>query len=81
MADLEIGATIHIGDIELPEGVSTVTDRDFTVATIAAPTVMPTDDEPDEGDEEAEDGEEAQEAATDTGDSSEASEDAGEKED
>ena len=81
LADLEIGATIHIGDIELPEGVSTVTDRDFTVATIAAPTVMPTDDEPDEEGEEAEDGEEAQEAAADTGDSSEASEDAGEKED
>ena len=81
LADLEIGATIHIGDIELPEGVSTVTDRDFTVATIAAPTVMPTDDEPDEEGEEAEDGEEAQEAAADTGDSSEASEDDGEKED
>ena len=81
LADLEIGATIHIGDIELPEGVSTVTDRDFTVATIAAPTVMPADDEPDEEGEETEDGEESQEAATDTGDSSEASEDAGEKED
>ena len=81
LADLERGATIHIGDIELPEGVSTVTDRDFTVATIAAPTVMPTDDEPDEEGEEAEDGEEAQEAATDTGDSPEASDDAGEKED
>ena len=81
LADLEIGATIHIGDIELPEGVSTVTDRDFTVATIAAPTVMPTDDEPDEEGEEAEDGEESQDAATDAGDTSEASEDAGEKED
>ena len=78
---LEIGATIHIGDIELPEGVSTVTDRDFTVATVAAPTVMPTEDELDEEGEGTEDGEEAQEAAADAGESSDASDDAGEKED
>ena len=35
---LNIGHTIHISSIELPEGCTpTITDRDFTVATIAAP--------------------------------------------
>ena len=42
---LEIGDSLHIGAIDLPEGVTTTTDRDFTVATIAAPTVMPSDAE------------------------------------
>ena len=35
---LDVGHTIHISSIELPEGCTpTITDRDFTVATIAAP--------------------------------------------
>ena len=35
---LDVGHTIHISAIELPEGCTpTITDRDFTVATIAAP--------------------------------------------
>ena len=46
---LEIGDSLHIGAIDLPEGVATTTDRDFTVATIAAPTVMPSDAEIDSG--------------------------------
>ncbi len=41
LSGLEIGDSIHISTIALPEGVSpTITDRDFTVATIAAPTVV-----------------------------------------
>ena len=52
---LEIGDSLHIGAIDLPEGVATTTDRDFTVATIAAPTVMPSDAEIADG-EESEDG-------------------------
>jgi len=41
LAGLEIGDSVHISAIALPEGVRpTITDRDFTVATIAAPTVM-----------------------------------------
>lgn len=41
LAGLEIGDSIHISAIKLPEGVEpTVTDRDFTVATIAAPTIV-----------------------------------------
>jgi large subunit ribosomal protein L25 len=37
---LDIGASIHISAIQLPEGVSPMTARNFTVATIAAPTLM-----------------------------------------
>jgi large subunit ribosomal protein L25 len=37
----DIGESIHISAFTLPEGVApTITDRDFTVATIAAPTVI-----------------------------------------
>ena len=51
-----VGDSIHISAIALPDGVSpTITDRDFTVATIAAPAAEApeTDDVADEaGDEE-----------------------------
>lgn len=41
LTGLEIGDSVHISTIELPEGVRpTITDRDFTIATIAAPTVV-----------------------------------------
>jgi large subunit ribosomal protein L25 len=41
LAELEIGDSIHISSIALPDGaVPTIADRDFTVATIAAPTVV-----------------------------------------
>jgi large subunit ribosomal protein L25 len=41
LTGLEIGDSIHISMISLPEGVEpTIGDRDFTVATIAAPTVI-----------------------------------------
>jgi len=42
---LDIGASIHIRSIELPEGVEATIDRDFTVATVAAPTLMPVEEE------------------------------------
>ncbi|MBB5752006.1 50S ribosomal protein L25/general stress protein Ctc [Prosthecomicrobium pneumaticum] len=38
----EIGDSIHISSVALPDGVKPViTDRDFTIATIAAPAVLP----------------------------------------
>ena len=38
---LEIGDSVHISDVKLPEGVRlAISDRDFTIATIAAPTVV-----------------------------------------
>ncbi|MDP4796704.1 MAG: 50S ribosomal protein L25/general stress protein Ctc [Rhodospirillales bacterium] len=41
LSGLDIGDSIHISAISLPEGVEpTITDRDFTIATIAAPTVF-----------------------------------------
>ncbi len=41
LAGLEINDIIHISAVRLPEGVTpTISDRDFTVATIAAPTVV-----------------------------------------
>ena len=37
---LDIGDSVHISNVTLPEGVeTTITDRDFTIATIAAPTI------------------------------------------
>lgn len=65
LAGLDMGDSIHISDIKLPEGVEpTITDRDFTIATIAAPAseVVETDDEEEEfaTPEAAEDGGEAE---------------------
>ena len=38
---LVVGDSVKISTVELPEGVKpTITDRDFTIATIAAPTKM-----------------------------------------
>lgn len=58
---LEIGDSIHISAIEMPEGVTpTITDRDFTVATIAAPTI---EVEPVAEETEGEEGEAGEEGA------------------
>ena len=59
LTGLEIGASVHISDIELPEGVvSTITDRDITIATItgAGPSV----DEEEEAEGEEGEGEEGE---------------------
>ncbi|HRD78237.1 MAG TPA: 50S ribosomal protein L25, partial [Hyphomicrobiaceae bacterium] len=41
---LEIGRSIHISAVKLPEGVKpTITDRDFTVATIAGAAALKSD--------------------------------------
>ena len=39
LAGLEIGDSVRINDINLPEGTKPVIQRDFIIATIAAPTV------------------------------------------
>ena len=45
LTGLDIGDSVHISTITLPEGVApTITDRDFTIATIAAPTVVRDED-------------------------------------
>ena len=58
---VKIGDSIHISAIPLPDGVTpTITDRDFTVATLASPGggVKNEDEETDEGAEEAGDSDE-----------------------
>ncbi|MGB1625161.1 MAG: 50S ribosomal protein L25, partial [Candidatus Puniceispirillaceae bacterium] len=55
---VKIGDSIHISAIELPEGATpTITDRDFTVATLQSPGGGVKNE-----DEAAEDGEEAEAA-------------------
>lgn len=52
LTGVEIGDAIKISDVTLPEGTSpTITDRDFTIANISAPSVLAVEDE--EGEEEA----------------------------
>lgn len=62
IVDLEgtnVGDSIHISAVSLPSDVeTTITDRDFTIATIAAPMAEVEETEPEvEGDEESEDAE------------------------
>ncbi len=45
LSGLEIGTTIHVSATTMPEGVRTVIERDFTIASIAAPTVKTGDAE------------------------------------
>jgi large subunit ribosomal protein L25 len=41
LAGLDIGDSIHASAVPLPDGVTfVISDRDFTIATVAAPTVM-----------------------------------------
>ena len=62
LAGLEIGDSIHASALILSEGVElTITDRDFTIATIAAPTVMAIEEEVES--EEGIEGEEGSETA------------------
>ena len=63
---LNVGHTIHISSIELPEGCTpTITDRDFTVATIAAPRGG-LDDDADETENTEEVSEETEESKSDS---------------
>lgn len=73
LTEAMIGDSIHISEIELPEGVTpTIMDRDFTVATIAGRMAEIVDEEPEEGEEgEVAEGEEGEQAE----DSEEASKD------
>jgi large subunit ribosomal protein L25 len=75
LANLGLGDSLHISDVTLPEGVEpTITDRDFTIATIAAPAgLLGDDEEEDDEDEEFEgvegvEGEEGEGEAAEEGD-------------
>jgi len=46
LANADLGDSLHISAVTLPEGCQpTITDRDFTIATIAAPAVMKEEDD------------------------------------
>ncbi len=66
LTDLDIGDAIHVSAITFEEGVEpTISDRDFTVATIASPAVEEVETDEDEDIEgiEGEEGEEGEEGA------------------
>jgi large subunit ribosomal protein L25 len=74
LSGLEIGDTVKISDITLPAGTATtITDRDFMIANISAPSVLLTKEE-----EEAAEAEEAEEAALLEGEIEEGAEGEGE---
>ena len=51
--DLDIGASIKISSVKLPENIKpTISDRDFVIATVAAPTVVKEPEKPAETTEE-----------------------------
>ncbi len=57
---LDIGTSIKISSIKLPENVSpTIQGRDFVIATVAAPTIVKEPEKPTEAEGEATDGVEA----------------------
>jgi large subunit ribosomal protein L25 len=50
LTGLEIGDTVKISDITLPSGAApTITDRDFMIANISAPTVLAVEEDEEEG--------------------------------
>ena len=66
LAGLDIGASIKISSIKLPENAKpTITDRDFVVATVAPPTIVKEPEKPAE--EATVEGAEGEAAATEEG--------------
>ena len=60
LSKFDLGDSVHISDFDLPKGTKpTISDRDFTVATIAAPSGGTDDDEDADTEEVAEGTEEA----------------------
>ncbi len=59
LAGTDIGDSIHISQVDLPKGAKpTITDRDFTIVTIAAPSGMSESTGSEEEEEAEEEGEE-----------------------
>lgn len=75
---LEIGDSVHISDVTLPDGSeSSITDRDFTIAGVTAPSALKSsDDEAEDADgEEGEEGAEGEAAEGEGGEEEGGSED------
>ncbi|WP_416898158.1 MAG: 50S ribosomal protein L25/general stress protein Ctc [Minwuia sp.] len=80
LAGLEIGDALKISDASLPDGVEpTITDRDFTIATIAAATAVAEEAAEEQAEAEAEAEAEADEEATE-GEEGEGAEEGGDAE-
>lgn len=76
LAGLDIGDSAKISDVDLPAGVKpAIADRDFTIATIAAPSAVVTED--DEEGEEDEEGLEGEEGEGEDGEAAEGDDNAG----
>ncbi len=67
VSGLDIGESLHVRDIELPEGISLVDEDHLTVAVIAAPTVSDVVEEEEELEEGAEAVEEGAEPGAEEG--------------
>ena len=69
LAGLDVGDTITISSITLPEGVTpTITDRDFVIANVQAPTVAEVEEEVEDAEGvEGEEGAEGEEAGSEEG--------------
>ena len=61
LSGLDIGDSLHISAVSLPEGVRPTIARDFTIATLAAPTLISEEAADAQADAEGEDEEEAEE--------------------
>jgi large subunit ribosomal protein L25 len=67
VSTMDIGDSVHVGELSLPEGVEVLVDADRTVCTVAAPTVLELPEAPEAAVEEpelvGEEGEEGEQAA------------------
>lgn len=71
LTGLNIGDALKVSDIDLPDGATpAITDRDFTIATIAAPRAL-VEEEPEEEEEEGLEGEEGEAAEGEEGEGGE----------
>ena len=74
LAGMDIGDSAKISDVDLPDGVKpTIADRDFTIATVAAPTIITAEEE--EGEDEDEEGLEGEEGEGEEGEAAEGGDD------
>lgn len=64
VSDLDIGDSIQLGDVQLPEGLKAMQDPSMTVAVVFAPTISAEKEEEIEG--EAEEAKEGEENTSDT---------------
>ncbi len=79
LTGLDIGDGVHISSVKLPPDVeSVITDRDFTIATIAAPTIQ--EEEVEEEEDEGLEGEEIEGEEGVEGEEGEPSEESGDSE-